>query len=310
MTIRTCAKLLARALWAVFIAQAIAGIFVDLPYNWWLGWLPMLAAVAIGAVLRGTDERRDPAKRPDPVEVDPPVTGRWSALNSPADKVPSHGTDMLAQTYAIDIVAEPEGRSRPTFAWLWPVARRNTDFPAFDAPLLAVADATVVRAEDHRRDHLSRNSLPALLYFFLVEGLFRSIGGPGNIVGNHVVLDLGGGVYAAYAHVRRGSLTVRPGDRVTAGRPLGRCGNSGNSTEPHLHFQLMDGPDVRTAKGLPFTWRGIGVPAGGETFTADRQVTTDGRASADGQVSADGQITTAPPATAGRPATADRQARA
>ena len=71
-----------------------------------------------------------------------------------------------------------------------------------------------------------------------------------------------------YAHLRRGSLAVRAGDRVSAGQELARCGNSGNSTEPHVHFQLMDGPDLDTASGVPFTWRGIGVPRNRETFVA------------------------------------------
>ncbi|MER7108043.1 M23 family metallopeptidase [Streptomyces sp. NPDC000229] len=269
MSIRKLAATAANLLWVLFAAQAIARIFVDLPYNYWLGWLPVLAAVAIGVALRRTDESRDPATRPDPVAVDPPVVGTWSALNSPADKVPSHGTHALAQTYAIDVVAESDKHPRPRFAPLWPVVRRNGDFPAFGAPLLAVADATVVHAEDGQRDHLSRNSLPALPYFLLVEGVFRSLGGPRRIIGNHIVLDLGNGTYAMYAHLRRGSLQVRPGDRVAAGQPLARCGNSGNSTEPHLHFQLMDGPDPRTAGGVPFTWRGIGVPKSGDIFAAE-----------------------------------------
>ncbi len=68
--------------------------------------------------------------------------------------------------------------------------------------------------------------------------------GPGRILGNHVVLDLGDEVYAALAHLRRGSVRVRPGDRVAAGQQLAACGNSGNSTEPHLHFQLMDHPSL------------------------------------------------------------------
>ncbi|MFD6414525.1 M23 family metallopeptidase, partial [Nocardia asteroides] len=71
-----------------------------------------------------------------------------------------------------------------------------------------------------------------------------------------------------YAHVRRGSLAVREGDRVTAGQVLGRCGNSGNSTEPHVHFQLMDGPDPDTARGVAFTWHDLGVPRNGEVFEA------------------------------------------
>jgi len=59
-------------------------------------------------------------------------------------------------------------------------------------------------------------------------------------------------------------------DTTTAGRELARCGNSGNSTEPHVHFQLMDGPGPDTASGVPFTWRGVGVPKDGETFEVPR----------------------------------------
>ncbi|WP_434591918.1 M23 family metallopeptidase [Streptomyces sp. A5-4] len=70
-----------------------------------------------------------------------------------------------------------------------------------------------------------------------------------------------------YAHLQQGSLTVGPGDRVERGQLLARCGNSGNTTEPHPHFQLMDGPDPDTSHGIPFTWTGVGVPRNGEHFT-------------------------------------------
>lgn len=106
----------------------------------------------------------------------------------------------------------------------------------------------------------------------LVEASLRDMAGARWIVGNHLVLDLGDGTYAAYAHLRRGSLRVRAGDTVRAGQLLAHCGNSGNSTEPHVHFQLMDHPDLDVARGIPFTWRGIGVPANGEVFAAGETV--------------------------------------
>ncbi|MCT4357196.1 M23 family metallopeptidase [Streptomyces sp. Je 1-79] len=269
MSARKFAVVLHRLLWLVFVAQAVASPFVDLPYPYWAGWLPAIAAAALGITLSVT-ARRQAALAPAraAVEVDPPVSGRWSALNSPADRTPSHGTHQFGQTYAIDIVEEDEARPRPAFALLWPVARRSRDFPAFGAPLLAVADATVVHAEDGQRDHLSRNSLPALVYLMLIEATVRALSGARRVTGNHVILELGDGTYAMYAHLKRGSLTVRPGDRVVAGQELARCGNSGNSTEPHVHFQLMDGPDLDTARGVPFTWRGVGVPKNRETFVA------------------------------------------
>ncbi|MGW6057107.1 M23 family metallopeptidase [Streptomyces sp. NPDC055189] len=258
-------------LWLVFFADVIAGFFVELPYPYWAGWIPLLGAIGISLARHRARTDRARTASPAPLETAPPVTGRWSAMNSPADKVPSHGTHTLGQTYAIDIVAEPGDGVRPAFAWLWPIARRNNAFPAFGAPLLAVADATVVHAEDRQRDHLSRDSLVALVYLMIVEGIVRTLGGARRIVGNHIVLDLGEGTYALYAHVRRGSLAVRAGDKVTSGQVIGRCGNSGNSTEPHVHFQLMDGPDLGTARGVPFRWRGVGVPANGETFTVGEE---------------------------------------
>ncbi|MBV7246037.1 MULTISPECIES: M23 family metallopeptidase [Streptomyces] len=275
MSVRKVLAVLHRMCWLLFGVLVLTGVFFEplLPFG--LTFVPAGAAVVIGLVLSRTGPKETLESRP-PVEVAPPVTGRWSALNSPADKVPSHGTHVYGQTYAIDIVAEPgtgagEASARPAFRWFWPVVRRNRDFPAFGAPLFAVADATVVRASDGQRDHLSRNSLPALLYLMLIEGDARSIVGAHRIIGNHVILDLGDSTYAVYAHLQRGSLQVKPGDRVRAGQRLGRVGNSGNTTEPHLHFHLMDGPDPDSARGIPFTWRGVGVPANGETFTVEEQ---------------------------------------
>ncbi|MFJ3328330.1 M23 family metallopeptidase [Streptomyces griseus] len=279
MSVRTAVPIAMRLSWLVLFALMIGEFVTDLPGpGWATTFLPAMVVLAL-MVATTTLQARAAAPRGEPrppVEVGPPVTGRWTALNSPADKVPSHGTHVYGQTYAIDIVADPEAGegeppARPAFRWLWPLFRRNRAFPAFGAPLLAVADATVVRASDGRRDHLSRTSLPALLYLMLIEGNVRSIIGVHRVIGNHVVLDLGDSTYAVYAHLQRGSLRVRPGDRVRAGQRLGRVGNSGNTTEPHLHFHLMDGPDPDSARGVPFTWRGVGVPANGETFTVGEQ---------------------------------------
>jgi murein DD-endopeptidase MepM/ murein hydrolase activator NlpD len=274
-TERKLARNAARACLLIFLVIFVASFFVDIPY-WW-GWVPLILwiLIAFGVNRRAARAEGDGATGPAraPVPVAAPVTGRWKALNSPADKVPSHGTRAYGQAYAIDIVAEPEPNSRPGFGW-WPLVRRNEEFPAFGAPLLAVADATVVRAEDGSRDHLSRTSWPAAVYLLALEGPARTLGGARRMLGNHVILDLGDGVYALYAHVRRGSLTVRTGDRVRAGETLGRCGDSGNSSEPHVHFQLMDSADPVTAQGVPFTWQGVGVPRNGETFEPGAPRTT------------------------------------
>ena len=246
------------------IYLGLAGIAVD-SLLWDLPRWPLLGllAVAFAVYLRLGTVRRPP------LEVACPVAGRWLAMNSPADQVPSHHLHAYGQTYAIDLVHEPAGGRRPGTAW-WPLARRPGDFLGFGQPVLAPAVGTVVRARGRERDHWSRTSVPGLLYL-AVEGAVRELLGPGRILGNHVVLDLGGGVYAALAHLRRGSLRVRPGDRVVAGQQLAECGNSGNSTEPHLHFQLMDHSSVLLAAGLPFRFDQLGLPGNLQPFTAPGQ---------------------------------------
>ncbi|MGB3696356.1 MAG: M23 family metallopeptidase [Gordonia sp. (in: high G+C Gram-positive bacteria)] len=75
-----------------------------------------------------------------------------------------------------------------------------------------------------------------------------------NVDGNHIVQDLGGGVWAMYAHLQEGSLLVKPGDKVTKGQLIGKLGNTGNSNAPHLHFQLMDGPNLIGSDGIPYVF--------------------------------------------------------
>ncbi len=71
------------------------------------------------------------------------------------------------------------------------------------------------------------------------------------MAGNHVFIRATQGGYVGLVHLQQGSVRVSPGDRLSAGDPLGNCGNSGNSTQPHLHIQALDGLDLETASGLP-----------------------------------------------------------
>jgi hypothetical protein len=221
----------------------------------WLSWAGAALVVAsiVSTFMGGIELRRDP------IAVATPVRGRWIAVNSPADKVPSHGVHSAGQTYALDLVHWPDANEAWKPVHAWPLMRRPEDFPGFGEPVFSPADGRVVRSRDWWRDHWSRNSWPALLFAF-VEGSARELLGPGALLGNHVVLDLGSGAYAALAHLKRGSLTVSPGQTVRAGQWLAECGNSGNTSEPHLHFQLMDTSRPSVAAGLPFTFVGHDVP--------------------------------------------------
>lgn len=132
----------------------------------------------------------------------------------------------------------------------------NDDYHCFGSPVLAPAAGRVVRAAD---------SVP------------ENTPGEMNreaIFGNHVVLDHGDGEYSVLAHLRHGSVAVETGDRVERGQPLGECGNSGHSSEPHLHYHLQDSPVPGRGTGLPALFRSYradgepvhrGEPTRGET---------------------------------------------
>lgn len=180
-------------------------------------------------------------RRP-PVVLAPPLTGPgWAALGSCCDGphrralYPIDGQWYLAQRFAIDFnqldAENRPGTGDPTLP---------ASFPTFGQPVLAVADATVVEAVDRYPD--------------LNVGEPREIVTPQNAGGNRIVLDLGDGRYAIYAHLQAGSVVPQPGDRVTRGQPIAKAGSSGTSGGPHLHFQVTDSPSVVAGDGLPYVF--------------------------------------------------------
>lgn len=180
-----------------------------------------------------------------------PVRGTWLVGNSPAQRVPSHGTHLFATTYAMDLVAVEAGRTSATRDWRTLVATEPPDnFVAFGRPVLAPATGTVLAIHDGEIDHEARRSALARIPYALTQAR-RARGGPGALAGNHVTIRCARGRHVLLAHLRAGSIRVRPGEPVTAGQEVAACGNSGNSTQPHVHLQAMDSADPSTAHGLP-----------------------------------------------------------
>jgi murein DD-endopeptidase MepM/ murein hydrolase activator NlpD len=141
---------------------------------------------------------------------------------------------------------------------------RNEDFYAWEAPVRAVADGKVVRTIDRFVDSdamlqaagESPEAYQARIQqqqgALLQQGL-EAIGG------NVVVIEHPNGEYSHYLHLRHGSLSVKVGDAVKRGQTIARLGNTGNSTEPHLHFQVTDGPDPLLSAGVPVAFEAIEI---------------------------------------------------
>jgi len=237
--------------WA-FLSAVVAGLLPGVPYALAAPFIVLFFARALVRPPRRDD-------RP-PIEVASPLRGRWTVVHSPASAVPSHGVRGYGQSHVVDIIHPRPDGTTPSYP-VWGGFERPETFSSFGEPIHAVADGVVVRVLDGRRDHLSRTSWLAFAYMMVIDGV-RDLGGAPAVVGNHVVIDHGDSVHSLYAHVRRGSATVTVGQRVTEGEAIGQVGNSGNTSEPHLHFQLMDRPDALRAAGLPFRFRGIEQPTG------------------------------------------------
>jgi murein DD-endopeptidase MepM/ murein hydrolase activator NlpD len=197
-------------------------------------------------------------EEPKAIAVDFPLRGEWVAANTPAERVPSHGTDQLGQRYAYDFLRID--RARPG----WKFHRRSAlralligvaleDCYGWSAPILAPFDGMVITAQDGERErnpvHVARDLAVVLKHALTFKPGVTALG---RVLGNHLILRKADeDVYAFFAHARFGSIRVAAGQAVRCGEELAQVGHSGNSTAPHLHFHLMDGPDILTARGLP-----------------------------------------------------------
>ncbi|WP_411701197.1 M23 family metallopeptidase [Conyzicola sp.] len=193
-----------------------------------------------------------------PVEIALPFAGRWLAMNSPARRVPSHGVDLFGERYAIDFVGVDDRHRTAAHAdWRTVLHTEPPErFFSFGRPILAPADGVVVAVHDGEPDHEARRSQLALVPYALGQAARVRLG-PAAVAGNYVVLELReSGAFAALVHLRSGTLRVAVGDPVVTGQQLAQCGNSGNSTQPHVHLQLMDSPDLAGARGVPVAFRG------------------------------------------------------
>ena len=197
------------------------------------------------------------------VIVDFPLRGeRWVAENTPGDRIPSHGTDMLGQRFAYDLLKvdargpglhyHPAGTLRGFF-----IGVRTRDCYAWGAEIHAPFDGEIVRAADGVAERGWIHPLREPVLAFKNAVTFRPERLP-SVLGNHVIMRHSD-IFAAFVHLAPGSVTVAAGQTVQNGDVLGRVGHTGNSTAPHLHFQLMDSADPMHARGVPCAFRSYEV---------------------------------------------------
>lgn len=136
--------------------------------------------------------------------------------NRPADKGPQN------QLYAYDFRTETKGKEK-----------KLEDFPVFGQEVIAPGNGVIIQIINGAIDCLPGER-------------DRSVG-----VGNAVIIDHQNGEYSLLCHFKHNSIKVKEGDNVKQGDNLGLCGNTGNTNQPHIHFNLQNGPKMHTANALP-----------------------------------------------------------
>jgi murein DD-endopeptidase MepM/ murein hydrolase activator NlpD len=132
-------------------------------------------------------------------------------------------------------------------------SKQNSSYYGYGYPVYAVADATVYQITDDLPENMPGTDKHAVTINLQT------------VAGNSVVLDLGSSRYALYAHLQPGSLRVKKGQRIREGELIGLLGNSGNSSGPHLHFHVCDGPSILECQGVPYVFKTfVHTPVKGE----------------------------------------------
>jgi murein DD-endopeptidase MepM/ murein hydrolase activator NlpD len=171
-----------------------------------------------------------------------PFDGQWFVFWGGDTKELNHHHDSLPQRFAFDFVmVDKTGTTHQG------EGKRNEDYYAFGQPVLAPADGVVTEVISGVRDNTPGSMNPF------------------SAVGNAVMIQHREHEVSVLAHFQQGSIRVKPGERVKRGQVLGLCGNSGNSSEPHVHFHLQNTPIIQDATGIRCTFDKLTVTKDGKS---------------------------------------------
>lgn len=200
-----------------------------------------------------------------PVVIGPPLKGgRWYAAGGYAGNFghrralfPQGNRLVAAQRYAIDWLLMNDEDHVFTGD-----GKECSQYAGYGKPIIAVADGTVSGVVDKFPDQVPNHATGDQLAFY-----------PG---GNSAVIDIGNGNYAFYAHMKPGSIKVKEGQKVKRGEVIGLLGSSGNSTAPHLHFHVMDGPSILGSQGVPYVFDNFAVKGTANEEATEKAMEKDG----------------------------------
>ncbi len=179
-----------------------------------------------------------------PVVIDSPLKGAgWLAANAPRPEFVTDHNRLLAPLFG-------KVRAPQRFATDWVKfgedgklfrddVSRNENWYTFGEPVLAVADGIIAEVTDG----VPENRPPEVTTPMTAQ----------TVAGNYILLKVAGNRYAVYGHLQTGNIRVKKGQKVKRGDVLAQVGNSGNSTAPHLHFQMVNAP-FTVAEGIPFVF--------------------------------------------------------
>ena len=200
-------------------------------------YLPTNIAFACGSLFMLTQIATIywPVPQSQGVVLSAPFRGEWLVVNGGQSGLINIHHPYGNQQEALDIERLVKGRERSG------PENALASYPSWNETIFAPADGTVTEVENSLDDSPIGET------------------DTDNPAGNHIVIDIGQGHYVMMAHFKKGSLIVAPGDTVHTGQPLGLCGHSGNTSQPHLHIQVQGQPKFTAAdmKTFPIFFQNI-----------------------------------------------------
>jgi len=250
---RVIVTIASKIMWLLFIV-GIVGIIIGNRYMEWFRFAPFLMFLKtpvptlfqaifqfIGMVITPiTYKFKLPSKENYTLQGDYilPFTGKWTVVNGGLHKKISHSWGILTQRYAYDfIIVDDEGKSSSG-------DRKSVhNYYCYGKDIVAPADGVVVKLYNKHKDSI-------------VDGK-SGYCNASRIQGNYIIIKHNKFEYSMIAHIMRNSITVKIGDTVKQGEIIAKCGNTGNSSEPHIHFHLQAGTNLFLSAGLPIAFTNI-----------------------------------------------------